>query len=92
MIETARLILRPFREGDAEDVLEYLKEPMVNCFACMKLSSPEEARKAVRERAEDAAYTFAIVLKDTGKIIGEIERGTKHGYYTDLLRQHGFPV
>ena len=33
MIETDRLILRSFREGDAADVLEYLKEPMVNCFA-----------------------------------------------------------
>ena len=50
MIETDRLILRPFREGDAEDVFEYLKAPMVNCFACMKLDSLEEARKAVLER------------------------------------------
>ena len=73
MIETTRLILRPFREGDAEDVFEYLEEPMVNCFACMKLNSLEEARKAVMEWAEDAEYTFAIVLKDTGKVIGEIE-------------------
>ena len=32
-IETERLILRPFQEGDAEDVFEYLKEPAVNCFA-----------------------------------------------------------
>ena len=39
MIETERLILRPIAEGDAEDVLEYLKEPMVHCFACMKLNS-----------------------------------------------------
>ena len=73
MIETDRLILRPVRDGDAEDVFEYLKEPMVNCFACMKLNSLEEARKAVMERAEDAEYTFAIVLKDTGKVIGEID-------------------
>ena len=72
MIETDRLILRPFREEDTVDVFEYLKEPMVNCFACMKVHSPEEARKAVMERAEDAEYTFAIVLKDTGAVIGEI--------------------
>ena len=25
------------------------------------------------ERAEDAEYTFAIALKDTGKVIGEID-------------------
>ena len=73
MIETDRLILRPFREGDAADVFEYLKVPMVNCFACMKVHSLEEARKAVMERAEDAEYTFAIVLKNTGKVIGEID-------------------
>ena len=73
MIETDRLILRPFREEDAADVFEYLKAPTVNCFAYMKLTSPEEARKAVMERAEDAEYTFAIALKDTGKVIGEID-------------------
>ena len=72
MLETDRLILRPFREEDAADVLEYLKEPMVNCFACMKLNSLEEAQTAVQERMKDAAYTFAIVLKATSKVIGEI--------------------
>ena len=53
-IETDRLILRPFCAEDAADVFEYLKEPMVNCFACMKVHSMEEAQKAVMERAEDA--------------------------------------
>ena len=51
MIETSRLILRPFREEDAEDVLDYLQEPMVNCFARMKVHSLVEARKVVMERA-----------------------------------------
>ena len=73
MIETDRLILRPFREEDAADVFEYLKAPMVNCFACMKVHSLEEAQRAVMERAEDAEYTFAIVLKQNGKVIGEID-------------------
>ena len=67
MIETDRLILRPFCAEDAADVFEYLKEPMVNCFACMKVHSMEEAQKAVMERAEDVEYTFAIVLKKNGK-------------------------
>ena len=73
MIETDRLILRPFREEDAADVFEYLNAPIVNCFACMKVHSLEEARKTVMERAEDTEYTFAIVLKENGKVIGEIE-------------------
>ena len=51
MIETERLLLRPFRESDASDVYEYLKSPQVNCFACMKLNTPEEAKAAVLKKA-----------------------------------------
>ncbi|MBE5874019.1 MAG: hypothetical protein E7287_06370 [Lachnospiraceae bacterium] len=28
-------------------MLEYLKEPMVNCFACMKLNSLDEVKREV---------------------------------------------
>ena len=73
MIETTRLILRPFREEDAADVFEYLERPAVNCFACMKLNSLEEAQEAVREKSEHGEYCFAIVLQTTDKVIGEIE-------------------
>ena len=73
IIETERLILRPFRETDAEDVFDYLKEPAVNCFACMKMGSVEEAKAEMRKRARDTEFTFAIVLKENGKVIGEID-------------------
>lgn len=73
MIETERLILRTFREKDAEDLYEYLKEPMVHCFVCMKLNSLEDAKNAVLERIKDKEYYFAIVLKENGKVIGEID-------------------
>lgn len=73
MIETERLILRPFADTDAADAFEYLNAPMVNCFACMKVNTPEEATKAVLDRAKDEEYDFAIVLKETGKVIGEID-------------------
>ena len=72
MIETKRLILRPFCVEDAEDLYEYLKEPTVHCFACMKLVDLEAAKTAVLERAGDPQYTFAITLKETGRVIGEI--------------------
>lgn len=73
IIETKRLVLRPFRESDAEDVYEYLKQPAVNCFACMKMNSLDEAKAEMRERSKDTEYTFAIVLKESGKVIGEID-------------------
>ena len=73
MVETERLILRPFAESDAADAYEYLKKPTVHCFACMKTETMEDARKAVLDRAKDGEYYFAIVLKENGKVIGEID-------------------
>ena len=73
MIETERLILRPFCPEDAADVYEYLKEPQVRCFACMKVCSMEEAQAATAEKQKQSEYCLAIVLKDSGRVIGEIE-------------------
>ena len=71
MIETERLVLRQFQETDAVDVLEYLHAPAVHCFACMKLDSLAIAKEEMKKRAEDEFY-LAIVLKESGKVIGEI--------------------
>ena len=73
IIETPRLILRPFEERDAADAFEYLHEPTVHCFACMKTETMDDARKAVLKRAKDSEYYFAITLKENGKVIGEID-------------------
>lgn len=73
ILETERLILRPFQESDAEDVYEYLKEPAVNCFACMRLHSLKEAQEEMKRRVGETEYYFAITLKDGGKVIGEID-------------------
>ena len=72
IIETKRLILRPFTKDDANDVFEYLNEPLVNCFACMKVNSIDEATKVVLDKAKDDKFEFAIVLKENNKVIGEI--------------------
>ena len=72
MIITERLILRPFLETDAADAYEYLHEPMVHCFEDMRAESFADAMDAVLERAKDSEYYFAIVLKESGKVIGEI--------------------
>ena len=71
MIETERLVLRQFREFDAEDVFEYLHTPAVHCFYDMKLESLAEAKEEMKKRSEDDLY-LAIVLKESGKVIGEI--------------------
>lgn len=73
VLETERLILRPFAENDAEDVLEYLNAPAVNCFACMALNSLDEAKAEMKQRSGETEYFFAITLKESGKVIGEID-------------------
>ncbi len=74
MIETERLLLRPFTEEDAADVYEYRKAPLVNCFACMKLNSVAEAREELRKRAEaQEGVCLAVALKENGRVIGELE-------------------
>ena len=73
VIETNRLILRPFLESDAADVYEYLKEPAVNCFASMKMNSLDEAKAEMKKRLGETEYYFAITLKEGGKVIGEID-------------------
>ncbi len=83
VLETERLILRPFKNKDAKDVFEYLHEPVVNCFACMKLDTLEDAKAEMKNRVDETEYYFAITLKDSGKVIGEIdaypETGDSHG-------------
>ena len=73
MIKTERLILRSFKESDAYDVFEYLNNPQVHCFACMKLNTLAEAQAETIRKSQDKEFLFAIVLKETGKVIGEIE-------------------
>ena len=89
-IETKRLLLRPFRESDAPDVLEYLSGPLPHCFAGLRIDTPDEARAEVVKRAEDTEYCFAIVLKETGRVIGEID-AEPSDYKPPMLRSRETP-
>jgi len=74
-IETERLILRPFREGDAEDLFAYLRAPTAHCFLSLKLADMSEAEIEVRKRALDGGC-IAVCLKQTGRVIGDLFGGT----------------
>ena len=71
-LETIRLILRPWRESDAEDLYDAAKDPAVGPIAGWPPhKSVEESREIIRKvlsHRED----YAICLKTDGRAIGSI--------------------
>lgn len=70
-LETERLVLRGFREGDAEDLFAYLHEPGASCFLSMKLEDLAAARAEAIERA-GSEDVFAIEHRQSSRVIGEV--------------------
>lgn len=70
-IETDRLVLRRFREDDAEDLFAYLHRPGAACFLSMKLDDLSAAREKAREQA-GSEDVFAIEHRANGRVIGEV--------------------
>ena len=70
VLETRRLVLRPFTELDAEDLYAYARDPRVGPIAGWKPhGSIEESREIIRT-VFAAPNVFAVVEKATGKVIG----------------------
>ena len=71
-LETERLILRPWNEDDAEACFELAKDPRVGPICgWAPHTSVEESRHIIRV-ALAVPETYAIVLKETGKLVGDI--------------------
>ena len=72
IMQTERLILRPWEETDAEECYKYAKDFRVGPAAGWKPHADvEETRRIIRDVLSDAE-TYAIVLKETGLPIGSI--------------------
>ena len=70
IILTDRLILRPLDEKDAEDVFEWVGDPIVNKYMQYSVYNDiEQVRKWI-EQAKNKDYEFGFELKETGKVIG----------------------
>lgn len=70
-IQTARLVLRNFRKGDAADLFAYLHEPRVGCFLSLRLETLREAEAEAEKRGRDDQHV-AVCLRDTGRLIGDV--------------------
>ncbi|MGY0712660.1 GNAT family N-acetyltransferase [Azospirillum argentinense] len=70
-ITTDRLILRPFREGDAPDLFAYLRHPRASCFLSLKLDDLDAAAAEVETRSRSDEH-IAVCLRSTGRVIGDV--------------------
>ena len=72
ILETERLILRPWSEDDAEALYEYAKDPEVGPIAGWPIhTSVENSRDIIREVLSSPGI-YAVVLKDENKPVGSV--------------------
>ena len=74
---TSRLTLRPVRMSDAEDMYEYSRDPEVARHVLWDAHTSihqtrNYIRYLIRQYRSAAPGTFAIALRDSGKVIGTI--------------------
>ena len=72
VIETERLVLRPFRQSDLHDFNEYASVPGVGEMAGWKHHETIEKTKEILDMFIKEDKTFAIVFKKNNKVIGSI--------------------
>ena len=81
-METRRLLLRRWRETDAEDLYQYAKDPAVGPAAGWPaLQSVKESREIICG-VLSGPEAYAVCQKETGRVIGGIE--LKLNGHTDI--------
>ena len=72
ILETERLILRPWEESDAGECYKYAKDPRVGPAAGWPVHTDIENSRQIIRDILSAPETYAIVLKETGLPVGSI--------------------
>ncbi|RZU14173.1 RimJ/RimL family protein N-acetyltransferase [Kribbella rubisoli] len=78
-IETDRLTLRRYTETDYDDLLKLQSDPDVARYLLHDVRTPEQVKEALAGRMADVAMdrdgqalTAAVILRDTGRHLGEV--------------------
>lgn len=72
IFETKRLILRPWRETDAESLFEYAKDPLVGPITGWPVHTSVENSLDIIRNCLSNDETYAVCLKEDNKAIGSI--------------------
>lgn len=72
IFETERLIMRPWKESDAESLYKYAKDPEVGPIAGWPIHTSVENSKEIIRNVLSAPETYAVCLKENNMAIGSI--------------------
>ena len=75
-LTTKRLLLRPFRETDHGDLYEFLSQLENDEFEGYPGITREGSLEHLKQRVGSEEF-YAVVLKETGKVIGNIYCGNR---------------
>ena len=90
-LETDRLILRPFREDDAEDLYAYARVEGVGEAAGWTHHKSLDESRAILADFIAKGDVFALELKESGRVIGSLGlHATNNGAKYDLQRELGY--
>ena len=76
-LESARIVLRPFRDADLPSFLAYRNDPEVAKYQSWESLNKQEAHTFVQEQktlqpgVPGRWFQFAIQLKETGRLVGD---------------------
>lgn len=70
MIETERLIIRPWQENDAEALFKYASDPAIGPIAGWPPHTSVENSLEIIRTVFSAPETYAVVLKETDEPVG----------------------
>ncbi len=78
-IETARLVLRPFRPDDLDDVYAYLSRPEVVRHLYWEVHDRAQVREYLEGKLEATAFeeegdgiVLAVVWREVGRLVGQV--------------------
>ena len=72
VLETKRLILRPWKDADAGELYKYAKGPDIGPIAGWQPHTSVENSLEIIDSVLSLPETYAVVLKETGKPVGSV--------------------
>lgn len=86
MIETARLILRPWQESEADSLFKYAGDPAIGSIAGWPQHTSAQHSLEIIRTVFSAPETYAVVLKETGEPVSSCGIMSTDGLHSATMK------